>query len=88
MKSAHWFPSFECEKPSIDLMKQIFYVLDKDHKYMVPLNGALINKRIRIASKLRITQILSHDYTVIDSRKFGQQDIICVWNKTREARNE
>jgi len=38
--------------------------------------------------KLHITQILSHDYTVIDSRKFGQQDIIYVWNKSREARNE
>jgi len=73
-------------------MEQSFYVLDKDNIYMVPLNGAIdkinANKRIRIASKLGITQILCHGYTVINSKKFSQQDIIWAWNKTREDNKE
>jgi len=64
----------------IGLMGQLFYVLDKDGIYMVPLNEVInksnANRRIRIASKLRIIQIICHGYTVIDSIRFGYEDII------------
>jgi len=78
MKSAHWFPSKSVRNRNIGVVKQIFYILDENNIDMVPLNGVInkINatKRIRIASNLRITQILRHDQIVIDSRKLSQQD--------------
>jgi len=48
----------------IDLIEQLFYVLDKDNMYTVPLNRVInkinANKRIIIVSKLLISQILRH----------------------------
>jgi len=77
---------------NIGVVKQLFYVLDENNIDMISLSGAInkinANKRIRITSNLCITQILRHDQSMIDSRKFSQQDVIWTWNEIREARKK